>query len=161
MSRLFCEPLILSPGTGQLVLVHDEVAETIGRHIEVGSDSREAGGIFLGSHRGPHVEVLSCTVPMPHDRRSHIRFDRRDGGHQSAALARWRASQGTDTFVGEWHTHPEALPTPSAVDRRTWIELMGRLPGPFVFAIGGPKSISWYWGLSGQIKRLSDNDALF
>ena len=141
-------PLILRVNAAGFLLVHAVVIETIQKNVERGPSSREAGGIFLGSYRGPHIEISSCTEPMPADLRSRYRFDRRDKGHQAMAMARWMSSQKTDTFVGEWHSHPEPIPKPSMIDRRTWSSIMRRSQGPFVFAIAGWEAIHWYFGTS-------------
>ena len=47
-------------------------------------------------------------------------FARSDPSHQKAAEAAWLASGGTITFVGEWHTHPTGILTPSPRDFVTY-----------------------------------------
>jgi hypothetical protein len=76
----------------RLVTLTDEVTQQIQRFAEPPEVNLEAGGILLGSYRGPHVEVLQCTAPMCKDARSPFGFVRRDPGHQRAADAAWRAS---------------------------------------------------------------------
>jgi integrative and conjugative element protein (TIGR02256 family) len=87
------------------------------------------------------------------DVRTRFGFVRQDPGHQRAATADWRQSAGTINFVGEWHTHPEAHPNPSLMDRNSWKKQMRtRKPVPLVFLIGG--TVSTYCGL-GHDERLT------
>lgn len=151
MSGMLDRALILTPDGLRLVAVHQKVVETIEGWVERGSRSREAGGILIGSHRGDHVEVSDCTVPMRRDARARTLFDRMDGGHQEAAIRAWRSSGGTDTYVGEWHTHPEAHPSPSLLDRWTWGRIMRRSREPLVFAIGGWDSCWWGLGVDARV----------
>src|SRR5260370_32544279 len=98
---------------GRLVTLAEEVAREILRFTKYPESSLEAGGLLLGRYRGPHVEILRCTAPMPGDVRTRFGFVRQDTGHQRAATAQWSESGGRINFVGEWHTHPELRPTPS------------------------------------------------
>jgi integrative and conjugative element protein (TIGR02256 family) len=109
----------------RLVTLTDEVTQQIQRFTEPPEAEIEAGGILLGSYRGPHVEVFQCTAPMRKDTRTRFGFVRRDPGHQRAADAAWRASGRTVHFVGEWHTHPEDHPRPSNIDRKTGLSKCG------------------------------------
>lgn len=137
------EPLVLSIGTDSYLVVHPKVVETIEANVDGQSNFAEAGGILIGSYRGNHIEIVDCTVPKPQDERRRTLFDRKDRGHHLAAMAAWRRSGKTETFVGEWHTHPEDHPHYSALDRRTWDNLTRRIPEPLVFCIAGWRSIWW------------------
>ena len=122
----------------RLVTLSDEVTREIARFTRHPESGREAGGLLLGSYRGPHVEILKCTTPMLADVRTRFGFVRQDAGHQRAATAEWSQSGGAINFVGEWHTHPEGHPNPSFIDRSSWKKQMRtREPEPLVFLIGG------------------------
>jgi integrative and conjugative element protein (TIGR02256 family) len=143
----------------RLVDIADDVVRTIERFSRPNENSREAGGILLGSYRGPHIEIVACTTPLPRDRRRWNLFDRRDPGHSAEAVKRWQDSGRTVTFVGEWHTHPEPIPSPSFIDKNTW-RLVSRRnkAGPTVFGIRG--TTSWWFGMwhNGKLMTLAQLD---
>lgn len=137
---------------GHLVILAEQVVAEIKRFTGPDETNLEAGGILLGCYRGPHVEILECTTPMPLDKRTRYGFVRSDPGHQRRALAAWNASNRTVNFVGEWHTHPEERPSPSRVDRDTWADQMNqRINDPLIFIIAGRAAV--YCSL-GQNSRL-------
>jgi len=82
----------------------------------------EAGGVMLGRFMrdGGDIIVDRVTEPMAGDRRSRNRFFRSQASHQDVITAEWEASGGIRTYIGEWHTHPEMVPTPSNTDVRDW-----------------------------------------
>ena len=146
--------MILRANRDNYILVHDRVVEKMAAWLDPPTGFKEAGGIFIGSYRGPHLEIVDCTTPLPADVRKRTLFDRRDGGHQTAALAAWKRSEGTETFVGEWHTHPESSPRYSGTDWRTWSGLIRKAPDPLVFAIAGWATWWWSIGLEGSVTEL-------
>jgi integrative and conjugative element protein (TIGR02256 family) len=95
---------------GLRLVTADEVAQTISSFSGRPENSREAGGILVGSYRGPHIQVASCSGPMARDRRTATLFDRCDPGHHEFAFKHWRDSAQTRTFVGEWHILLYAVP---------------------------------------------------
>jgi integrative and conjugative element protein (TIGR02256 family) len=136
--------MILHSGL-RLVDMADEVVRTIEPFSNPAGSSPEAGGILLGSYKGPHVEVVDCTTPLPRNRRLWNLFDRKDPGHREEAIRRWKDSGRTVTFVGAWHTHPEPTPSPSFADRSTWRGIARRHKvGPLVVVIRGFSG--WWFG---------------
>lgn len=131
----------------RLVGIADHVIEAIDHYSRPPENASEAGGILLGSYRGVHIQIVACSQPLPRDRRTFVRFDRRDPGHQHLATRHWRESGRTRTFVGEWHTHPESNPSPSSLDRRTWRKVARQnVAGSTVFLIKGYND--WWAGLA-------------
>ncbi len=82
----------------------------------------EAGGILLGRMLLNSLDVVvdEVTVPMPGDRRTRHSYLRAKERHQEVIDRRWHESGGTCGYLGEWHTHPEPVPTPSSKDLRNW-----------------------------------------
>ncbi|MET4312560.1 Mov34/MPN/PAD-1 family protein [Bradyrhizobium sp. RT4b] len=146
---------------GKLVTLAEAVVQEMTRFATSPESSREAGGILLGHRRGPHVEILRCTIPLPKDRRTRFGFVRQDKGHQEAATRDWLESGGVVYFVGEWHTHPERRPTPSWIDRRSWRKQMtGRGRDPLVFIIVGSAAVYCEIGVDGQLATMGRVSAL-
>lgn len=131
---------------GELWLV-PSVQQHLDGFRQTGFQSREAGGILLGYRRGPHIEILEGSAPLPRDTRHRNSFERNDPGHQALTDARWKDSGGTVTYLGEWHTHPSTIPSPSPTDRVEWDKLRAFYREPLVFLIVGTDK--WYVELDG------------
>jgi integrative and conjugative element protein (TIGR02256 family) len=130
------------PEEGQFVVVPQTVVEAALEFQRPPFDTAEAGGILIGQYRGPHIELVTCTVPLQGDVRTKFGFERNDAGHAARAKEAWERSGRVQTFVGEWHTHPEDHPIPSHVDFRTWRQLQRELrDDPLVFMIFGRAGI--------------------
>ena len=97
--------------------------EAFSQHVQDSDADSEAGGLLLGSVHGTHMLIEQATVPTAWDKRFRYLFERLPFGHESIALSRWTASQGTIRYLGEWHTHPEDHPHPSGLDRSEWNRL--------------------------------------
>ena len=54
------------------------------------------------------------------DIRARFHFFRSEKHHQKAMDELWVASDYTKTYLGEWHTHDEDVPSPSTTDIKEW-----------------------------------------
>ncbi len=104
----------------------------------------ESGGTILGSIRGLHLEITDITLPQPEDGKSRFRFARRALHHFKSAVDRWNNSCGTESYLGEWHTHPQRIAAPSSIDIAEW---QRKLPKRrmFLVIIGMEKHWFGYW----------------
>jgi len=134
-------PLIFLRPDGARFEVSIAAWQTMQGFIQQASDATEAGGVLLGRHLrdGSAIIVDAVTVPVDGDRRARTRFHRAQRRHQAAIDAAWAASARTCTYLGEWHTHPEPIPTPSSVDWADWRRrlLHDRYTEPLFFIIVG------------------------
>lgn len=128
---------------GGLILIEGSVWSVIARYLQDGPKKTEAGGIFVGYRRGHHLHVVEATIPQPLDQRSRFQFCRQDPEHQRIALARWKESNQELDYLGEWHTHPEHYPTPSALDHAEWVKIYQGSVQPMLFLIAGTTSNVW------------------
>lgn len=108
------------PDKRSLLNFEDGVLAVFLQHIQQGLAENEAGGLLLGEVRGQHLSVVEATAPTAHDRRMRYFFERLPLGHATVAQQRWNKSRGTVRYLGEWHTHPQDVPTPSGTDRSEW-----------------------------------------
>ncbi|NTE57470.1 hypothetical protein G6M78_20625 [Agrobacterium tumefaciens] len=146
--------MIFAMGLKAYVLLPARVLAIMQSFVVGDEGQREAGGILIGSHRGDHIEIRDCTVPLKSDVRKRFLFDRKDRGHQKAATIAWNSSGGTETFVGEWHSHPEDYPRPSSLDCGTWRDITMRENRKVIFLIVGRKELWAGWGRTGVIERI-------
>ncbi len=146
LSEYFPEAAILLRNTLQVdakVLIEPIVFDTIKRHRQHSYTSAEAGGILLGYRRGVHLHLVHATEPGKKDCMTRTSFRREGSSHAAHALELWRTSDHEIDYVGEWHTHPEINPQPSAIDRRAWKEILQKQAKTFVFLIMGIQSAFW------------------
>lgn len=123
------------------VLVERLVLSRIKIIAEAAAFRHEVGGVLLGSYRGRDLHVVGASAPQNGDRWSPTRFWRSPAGHQAIADAAWKRSGGLVTHIGEWHSHPEANPTPSVIDRASWHKSRREQRRPLVFLIVGTASV--------------------
>ena len=119
------------------ILIEDSVMASVSVYRQLEPNAAEAGGILLGFRRDTHLHVAMATPPGPRDRRSKYHFYRDAECHAQTALSQWAKTQETMDYVGEWHTHPEDYPQPSALDLKEWRQICRRRKEPMVFLILG------------------------
>jgi integrative and conjugative element protein (TIGR02256 family) len=134
------------PAEGR-VLVEAEPLMLMDAHRQNDARKPESGGILLGFRRGAHIHITMATPPQLADSRSRYLFQRSSRYHQEIALRQWNISKEEVDYVGEWHTHPQQLPSPSTTDITEWRKLSARLQMPMVFLIMGWSGEIWL-GLS-------------
>lgn len=135
------------------------------RYVQDSPEKSEAGGVLLGRHilETQDIIVDQVTEPMQGDQRSRFRFSRARRRHQEAINRAWAESGGTCTYLGEWHTHPEARPTPSSVDRQEWRRKWSAdsFTRPIFFVIVGTTQMSvWESRSSNLILALRQRDII-
>lgn len=110
---------------------------------------KEAGGLILGflDRETNGLLAENLTAPGRGDKRTRASFFRSDR-HQHEAML-WNAKTGgRGTQLGLWHTHPEADPSPSDVDKNDCCNVLRT--GTFesrglLYVIVGIRSVGcWY-----------------
>lgn len=120
---------------GILLVLSDEAITTIRKYAQNSPEKFEAGGILLGKRRLNHFEVMHVTEPTKFDVRSRYHWIRSEKTHQDIAKRHWVESQGQINYIGEWHTHPEIVPNPSAIDLDEWGGLANKCAYPGGMAV--------------------------
>ena len=98
---------------GSTLTITDAVEDHFLRHRQMKWLSREAGGQLFASINGSDVLVEEATGPRKTDRRGRWHYVP-DRTLENAEIAE-RYEQGLH-FVGDWHTHPQDIPSPSNRD---------------------------------------------
>lgn len=147
------ETVLVNPfHTGGLILFESEVLAGIARYRQQSAIAPEQGGVLLGYRRDPHLHVVAATFPARGDQATRISFKRNDPSHAATALRMWKGTEYTMDYLGEWHTHPDAHPSPSSIDTRAWATIRTATPEVMLFVIAGTAD-DWWVGC-GNRKRL-------
>lgn len=99
--------------TSHTVLFTEDVVKHFRRHRQRWSWCPEAGGQLFAKLSPAQVEICKATGPYRNDTRGRY-FFRPDRGKESSDIEEC-FRQGLH-YVGDWHTHPQKYPEPSAED---------------------------------------------
>ena len=110
----------LLPRGDERVVLDEQVLRHLESHRQTRLWHREAGGQLFARFDPGAVLVERITGPRRTDRRSRASY------HPDRA-AEQREIHDMHAlgfhYVGDWHTHPETLPLPSAVDRSAMVDM--------------------------------------
>jgi integrative and conjugative element protein (TIGR02256 family) len=79
--------------------------------------SHESGGILLGQITGNKVYILKASTPNKFDKSSRYSFECNKDSAQVIIDYEFNNSNQKTIYLGEWHTHPETIPSPSFIDK--------------------------------------------
>ncbi len=100
------------PNSEQQIVLTKAVLEVFWAHLQQGSEP-EAGGLLFAEFYFPMIRIIEASSPRATDKRWRTLFI--PNRMLQRQLIKQRFKKGYH-FVGEWHTHPEAKPTPSTLD---------------------------------------------
>jgi integrative and conjugative element protein (TIGR02256 family) len=147
--------LVFSQADGSRVKLTAEVVARLRAYAQYAPDAPEAGGVLLGRYLLDSCDIVvdDLTEPLPGDSRGRCFFHRAQAAHQRIIEQAWRASGGTCTYLGEWHTHPEAYPMPSSTDRRDWRRKLrhDQYFDRLLFLIVGTSAVAGWHGSRSQL----------
>lgn len=102
----------------------------------------ETGGMLIGyiALTGEPV-VTSIIGPGPKAKHRRFKFTP-DGSYQQTILeAHFKETDGRETYLGDWHTHPRGAPTLSYLDKCTLARIAreprSQIPQPVMIILGG------------------------
>ena len=116
-------------GDGNMkVAVALEVIQQLRDLQEKHSFCKESGGIIVGYYENSlgGLKISDLTFPQAEDVRSRFRFIRKTAGHQDIMDELWKKSGHKKSYLGEWHTHNQANPSPSPIDKLNWKKIAKR-----------------------------------
>lgn len=101
--------------SGQRLVFTDRVLDHFACNRQTAGNPKEAGGQLFALFEDDVIQIVLATGPRPTDKRGPTSYvpDRR----AERAEIEYHFARGLH-FVGDWHTHPERIPSPSAVDKR-------------------------------------------
>lgn len=143
---MYNKPLVFIKGDGGKVKIDRKPLQKISEYLQLGKEMNEAGGVLLGRYiiDSNDIVVDDITTPMQYDVRKRCFFLKQKSLHQKIVTEKWNQSKGTCNYLGEWHTHPEATPTPSFIDKKEWKRLAKstKFDGEYLyFLIAGTENI--------------------
>ena len=101
-----------------IIHIDDGVLSLLDSYKQTKKRDNESGGILLGQVRGKHVYVLRISIPGYPDKATKTSFTRDKKKAQLVIDHEFANSGGKTIYLGEWHTHPEQIPTPSGTDKK-------------------------------------------
>ena len=106
------------------IKINDNILAIMSKYIQCKSKD-ESGGILIGSILidGKTIEINDCTEPIKGDKSRRYGFYRCNK-HNELLERKWSESNYIKMYLGEWHTHPQTIPTPSYVDKKSWERLI-------------------------------------
>jgi integrative and conjugative element protein (TIGR02256 family) len=96
--------------------ISDSVLDIFEKYKQNSKWSNESGGILLGQVTKEGVYILKASTPNKFDKGSRYSFECNKDGAQIIMDYEFINSNKKTIYIGEWHTHPEPIPTPSGTD---------------------------------------------
>ncbi|MBD3667603.1 MAG: Mov34/MPN/PAD-1 family protein [Kangiella sp.] len=146
--------LTFKDSDGNLVVIISSAYKKLYFHRQMNLENDEAAGVLIGERRGEHIIIRHISEPGQGDIRTRFSVNRKGRHHQLAVNQAFYASKGILNYVGEWHTHPEDVPSPSLLDLTSWKKNLTD-PAPSILLIIGRRNIWVGKKLGNQIKALS------
>jgi len=135
------------------------------RFVQTSEEDPEAGGALIGRYISGTGDVVvdEITVPLPSDEQARKTFHRTQASHQQKIEMAWMDSGHTQRYLGEWHTHPEAVLVPSELDRLNWTEKLSRDrfgESLFFLIVGTERIRAWEGRPDTGVKNLAGKEQL-
>lgn len=104
---------------GKVVDILSPVIAEIKNWLQDTAEKNESGGYIVGYQHNVsgNISLEAISHPYSLDKRSPIRFYIHDPRH---SLFLKRAKRRKSYYMGVWHTHPQRIPIPSAIDWEDW-----------------------------------------
>lgn len=100
----------------------------------------ETGGILMGYWAGLSVVITHAVGPGPNATHNEMSFIPDWCYHESEIARLYQESGRIDTYLGDWHSHPDFCTELSPTDRRTLAKIAkhpgARVPAPLMAIIG-------------------------
>ena len=108
---------------GPALMLAEPALATMTQFQQTAERDKEAGGQLFAIFEGSDTVIVEATPPKVLDWRTRRKF--RPNRILQRREIRCRYKRGLH-FVGDWHTHPEPIPHPSAADVRSMQECFNK-----------------------------------
>lgn len=105
-------------GESAVILSEDAIAVMI-RFRQKGFMDKEGGGQLFAKFDGRNTIIMEATSPKPLDKRTRYGFIPSRWMQKLEIKAQHKLG---NHFVGDWHTHPEPVPSPSGEDINSMVD---------------------------------------
>lgn len=102
----------MEPGGPAIILSEDVVAMLL-KHRQVKLRDNEAGGQLFARFEGCNTIIVEATGPKQSDKSKRYWFEPNRSLQRQEIKAKHNDGKH---FVGDWHTHPQSVPSPSLDD---------------------------------------------
>jgi len=118
------KPVVYQVGqSAQRLVISASVLNHFLKHQQLDEQSLEAGGQLFARFSEECVTILKATGPRAADHRSRYSYVPNRSEEQREIDEMHRKGFH---FAGDWHTHPEPVPTPSDFDKKTINEAVAK-----------------------------------
>lgn len=100
------------------IVFTDHVVKILNSYRQIDKEQSESGGILIGKVYKDLIIVDEISEPSEEDKSGRYYFFRNVQRAQRIIETAWKESNGERIYLGEWHTHPEDIPTPSRDDKK-------------------------------------------
>jgi integrative and conjugative element protein (TIGR02256 family) len=97
--------------------ISQQVIEIMSGFVQNERGQHESGGLLMGQVVAEDIYITRITIPNKFDMSGRNLFVRDKDSGQILLDYEFVNSGKSIIYLGEWHTHPEAVPTPSYQDR--------------------------------------------
>lgn len=134
--------------TNLIIDIHESVLLKCSKYLQFEIFQPESGGILIGYHdrKNNVLNILDATIPDIFDVRKRKRIILKSKNHNE--IVKSFVKEGY-YYVGNWHTHPQSIPTPSVIDWEEWKKglHLDKVPKGFqVFIIFGNQEMKIWIG---------------
>lgn len=102
--------------------INDDILNTMIKYKQLRPSDLEGGGILIARQcvDTDNIIIEHLTTPLAGDIRTRTRYKRKDQGHINYFKQLFEDNNGIYGYMGEWHTHPEEIPSHSCLDFSNW-----------------------------------------
>lgn len=141
-----------------VLTINEENLNKLNLYRQLHDGILESGGLLMGrTDIKGNTRIIDITKPQEHDIQRRIFFVRRDFEHKRLLTI---ANEKCLYFKGNWHTHPQNIPSPSWIDLISWNKSLKKTkPGEskyvFFLIVGIKKIRVWAGNINtGEIKEM-------